>query len=125
METKHTPTPWFKESYEKVNGGLQLQIWAKNYPDAEFPDDNLLIAELNSDYAEVPKEFEANWEYIVKAVNSHETTVNALKITVDQITENLEYSIKECGKAAIFYTFAQLQEIKAALKSAEGGGADA
>ena len=116
MKTEHTPTPW---KYS-LNVGPTKALIVEN-------DGSTVIELLNRLRS---SKFEANVEFIVRAVNSHDEMLEALYQNMEileQLRLRIELEIKDKGEDAIFPCRAMLGSscdalhvIRDAIASAEG-----
>ena len=94
---KHTPTPWKLDKWGLIQG------------------DNTDIANTNDTWVDEGVA-EANAAYIVKAVNSHEALLKALKNMREDWLTSFETDVNEGDKDAIKI----LNDADEAIKQAEG-----
>lgn len=100
-EQKHTPTPWTvgpanQKAHEDSHAGIHGA-------------DGFIVAEVQADVEELPAG--ANAAFIVKACNSHDALVEALK--------ELRFSLAFDGQICPINQKRYLEDINAALAAAE------
>lgn len=103
---KHTPLTLYAKKAFDDNGCITAPIYDAN--------DKWMF----SAYGSTKEEAEANAALIVKAVNNHEKLVEALRSTIEQYEHIL---LHDPSYKTVHSTRAALEEVKAALKEAEGG----
>jgi len=82
MRIKHTPTPWKKGNLNNI-----------------FTDDSqLMIANLDVETCLNKQIREANSEFIVLAVNSHELLIEIAKQTLQALNSGGEFQMGELGR---------------------------
>lgn len=88
MKAEHTPTPWFLFG-SFIKGPPRMHDGEK--PDRVHKTPSSIIARLtgceHGDYVHYPEKIaQANREFIVRAVNSHEALLEACKLALETLT---------------------------------------
>lgn len=78
MKAKHTPTPW------KSNGSCI---------ESDSKIDAMWICHCDSDGSYPPSQDNANRDFIVRAVNSHEKLIEIAKVYCDGITDPMRKTL--------------------------------
>ncbi len=133
-EVKHTPLPWTVSDYYEEEAGPAI-IGADGYPIADVEDTAIMEDWVNAlglpddHWAEYPgqayierpmEEFQANAEFIVRAVNNHEALLQTLRDAEDALkgmVYDFEHNTGENVDADINHT---METIEQALAKAKG-----
>lgn len=62
-----------------------------------------------------------NAEFIVRACNSHDEMVDAIKMLTSKISDAGRRSVTDCGQLGVYLTITEIDQLRAALNKAIGG----